>query len=324
MADLMMTDADMEAFWTNELSEDTTTTKAAPADVEEEMEYDFLSDDSDEFEEVEDNTENEEEGEEASNEELDEVEQFTKTFTDKWDIIDDDHVFDFGDVQLTKADLADAAIAREEHKKLRDSLLNYSNEFEEMNKQTDLSFQAARIEAQGYLENIRAKLKRGEFQGVAKAKAYEDIERLEARMEVIHKEAAKAQEIHQAREAKMSELRIHLVDKEMNKKYGAEWGKTIAPRVVQYATANGIPQELLVKHVSGPLLEMFIKASQYDNLKAEGKSKVNKAMKKGTTARSTSKGKLTAPQTKRMSKTRAYEKAKASGDMAALFDLIED
>ena len=328
MADMMMSDEDFANFFNNEFN--STSQPELSTDADEAEEYDefdmgeILGDDEEEFDEEDEA--HEAEDEDVSDEELDEVEQFTQTFTQKWDLIDDDHVFDFGDVKLTKADLADAATAREEHKRMRDAMLDYSSKFEEMNKMTDLAFSTARTETEGYLQTIRAKLKRGEFEGAAKVKAYDDIERLEARKAKLDEAATKAAEVHQVREAKMTELRMGLVDQEMNKRYGAAWGKQLAPQVVQYAVSQGIDQSTLVKNVSPALLEVLMKAAKFDNLQGKNKAVSEQVMKrgKGRVARSATTTQRQEKTNKRTSRSRAYQRAMENGDSSAAFALLED
>lgn len=348
MADMILNDDEMNDFFNfadivdepQEVKSSAKTSKVSNSDKYDDV--DFLSselfseEEGDEEEAEDEELEDEEDGdedseyeddEEITDEEIDEVEQFTKTFTEKWDVIDDDHVFDFGDVQLTKADLADAAMAREEHKQLRDSLMNYANEFQSMNKMSDDAFQAARTETEGYLHTIKEKLRRGEYKGEAKVKAYDDIERLEARQAKLNEAVAKTREINEAREAKMAELRLNLVDKEMSNRYGKNWGTQIAPTVVNYAKERGISQDLLVKHASPELLEVLIKAAKFDSLEGNNKEKVKKVMKQknsGKVARSVSSTTRQEKPSRKMSQKRAYDYAMASGNPSAAFDLLVD
>lgn len=227
-----------------------------------------------------------------------------------------------GDTKLTKAELSSLVAIDKELKEVYTNLSSFSNAMEEQAIQAKTKYYAATLECDKQIEAIQRRMNDPMTNPSEKGNLYSHYQQLEARKQVINKEAeAYLGDITNARTESLRQ-RYQVMNAAMAKDT-PNWAEE-GSKVQQYLMGSGMPEMDIHNAVSPAFAKLVLKAMKYDELNGKNKAIVEGKLK----------GKKQAPlgksqRTSNATKSKAASvKAKLDRgeavDSSAMFDFLED
>lgn len=242
-----------------------------------------------------------------------------------FDTISDDVEFVIHGEKVTKADIASVVRDRADLKEAREGIEAYVGNLGEVEMRISSYLQASMTETETRLRQVEAMLERPESLTPSEVqKALVAQRDLRARQGQLEANASQVRAAEEERRGALDMMKINQTNAVLRTSVPGYKGMETLREVAIWAQAEGIDESALRGGMSPALIKALMDAKLYRE-KVGGKKQIREAAAKRTAPKSVSAKPKSRPSViKESNKTRAYERAMASGDTSSAFNFLVD